>query len=497
MGSLKRLLLLFVILSATNSFSKTQPHLLEDFLKEFNQNPAKVFKQLPYKKISSDNATVISFTEKLIWRKEYLRQSTTDKMNVQFNDSVEGLFDAQIDLLLNAYKIDEQKLRSGKVKYTPWTGYYWSTKNGLIAYRYSDRKFKRIWNFKGKLKYIKKRPSSYYVKKGRINLLSPAEKYELLIGDENHSFSKYIWQKGLDEIEKYGHVRDWVGLCHGLALAPAALPRPKHSIRIKSFDGKHIIKFYPEDIKALGIYMWGGDYIPSRKVGGRCEKHSPKTDSIGRIIDSDCLDTNPATFHLAVINRIGVQKKALIIDSSYDKSVWNFPVINYKFTYYNPNTSKKMTKISEAMIPIDSFSNDKFKKHRSPEARYIVGVQANIQYLNFIEPKAKDKEPTASNPLINNSYRYDLELNANGDIIGGEWYSRFHPDFLWLPYDDIDPQAPYDVMMRGTWDAKNTLLPAKWAENAVLSAQNGDVSSPIVKALFELSHKGAEGILPR
>ena len=30
-------------------------------------------------------------------------------------------------------------------------------------------------------------------------------------------------------------------------------------------------------------------------------------------------------------------------------------------------------------------------------------------------------------------YSYDLELNAEKEIIGGEWYGNRHPDFLWTP----------------------------------------------------------------
>jgi len=492
----KRFFLLLFILTTTNSFSATQNPTLEGFLKEFKENPAKVYNQLPYREGLNAKQDIL-LTEKLNWRREYFKRETFDKSRVQINDYVYDLFENPEGLLLNAYEIDEQKLRSGKVKYTPWTGYYWSMDNGLIANRYHDSWFKSKWTFKGKLKYAKKRPASYYIKKGKIDRLSPAEKYELLIGDKEQTFSKQIWQKGLDEIEKYGSVRSWSGLCHGLALAPAALPHPKYAVKIKSFDGKHIIKFYPEDIKALGVYLWSGENVPSRIVGGRCEKDYPKTDSMGRIVDPDCQDTNPATFHLAVINKIGVQKDVLIMDNAHNKSVWNFPIINYKFTYFNPNSEKESGKITDIMIPIEKFSNDKFKKYRSRGVRYIVGVDARIEHLNFRQPVARDKDPTTKPYLLKQYYRYDLELNSKGDIVGGEWYFKSHPDFLWTPYEKTDPVAPFDYMIDGSWDPKTELLPANWSQNAILSAGSGQISSPIVKALFEVSNIGSEGILPK
>jgi hypothetical protein len=492
---IKKLILLTAILLTANSFSSYQGPDLNEFLKEFHANPIKVYNQRHYRDGMSSNIK-FNLTNKLIWRKNYFSGDKTNKSRIEYNDYVHALFENPDELLLNAYEIDKKKLRSGKVKYTPWTGYYWSTDNGLIANRYNDRRFRNKWTFKGKYKYYQKRSPDYYIQKGKIDQLSPAEKYELLIGDREQNFSKYIWQKGLDEVEKYGNVRDWAGLCHGLALAPAALPWPKYAVKIKSFDGKHIIKFYPEDIKALGIHLWGGDQIQSRRVGGRCESYNPSTDEMGRVTDPDCQDTNPGTFHLAVINRVGVQKDILIMDNAYDKSVWNFPITKYKFTYFNLNTNKKMNKITDAMIPIEKYGDDKFKKYRTPGVKYIVGVEARIKYLNFRQPIAKDKDPTTNPPEMSDYYRYDLELDIEGNIVGGEWYFRSHPDFLWVPFENTDPQATFDYKISGKWDPKTTLLPENWVQSARLSTKSGEVSSKIVKALFKLSHEGIKGVLP-
>jgi hypothetical protein len=345
------------------------------------------------------------------------------------------------------------------------------------------------------MKYLSKRPVDYYIRKNKIDQLSPAEKYSLLVGDP-HELSDYMWQRGLDEIAKFGYVRNWSGLCHGLALASASLPRPKYAVKIKSFDGKHLIKFFPEDIKALGVYLWGGDYIPSRIIGGRCEKEHLGRNSRDKL-PPECLDTNPGTFHLAVINRIGVQGKVLIMDNASDKSVWNFPIVKYKFKYKNPKTKKSMDKITDAMVPIDQLARDKFKKYRSSDTRYIVEVDAQVDYLTIRSPQARDRDSTTSPPIVTHHYFYDLEINALGEIIGGEWYNRNHPDFIWIPQKGIDPKAPYDPLITGSWEPKTQFLPQNWAEMAVLSAKTGQLSSPIVKALFELSNMGVEGTLPK
>ena len=43
---------------------------------------------------------------------------------------------------------------------------------------------------------------------------------------------------------------------------------------------------------------------------------------------------------------------------------------------------------------------------------------------------------TWSRPTEVRNLKYSLELDANYNIVGGEWYdNQAHPDLIWLPHD--------------------------------------------------------------
>ena len=52
-------------------------------------------------------------------------------------------------------------------------------------------------------------------------------------------------------------------------------------------------------------------------------------------------------------------------------------------------------------------------------------------YTVEINPQWQATNNTASHQDSAKSYRYKLELNTYGQIIGGEWLTADRPDFLW------------------------------------------------------------------
>jgi Transglutaminase elicitor len=178
------------------------------------------------------------------------------------------------------------------------------------------------------------------------------------------------------------------------------------------------------------------------------------------------------------------------MDSSRDAEVWNYPIVAYNFNFFNPNNGKQSFKLKNAMIPKTDYRNDKFSQYRSPTKEYIVGVEAKIDYQKSKVPEQEDRD-SSGKELNSVIYRYDLELDSNGIIIGGEWYTNSNPDFIWFPEDNADPQAPYDSNITTTWNPSKDALPRDWIESANSSAATGKVSSNIIKALFDYSHKGS------
>lgn len=477
-------LISLILLFCFPIFAEYQNPNLEGFLLEFQKNPYKVMNQTPYK---SKKLPGFELKTKLTARKKLL--SGQPKEEISGINALSTLFRENQNILVNSFDIDDKPLKTAKLLEIPWAGYYWSMANGLLGFRYADKKF--IWNesWENRLEYVTQNPMTSFLE-NKIENLSPSEKYDLLIGNYSAPITTHMWDEGKKEIAQYQKIRDWSGLCHGLAMASLKFPWPKYSVKVKSADNKYLIKFYPEDIKALGIYHWSGDNIPLRKLGGRCEETNPRIERTGRIKNPNCRDPNPGSFHIALINRIGLQKKSIIMDSASDAEVWNYPIVSYNFTYFNLNTGGKNNKIKNAMIPISDYKKDFFSEFRSILAENIVGVDAKIGYLVHKEPTQNDKDPSTDVSIIYASYRYDLELDGKGNIIGGEWYSNKNPDFIWFPEDDADPKAAYDYLIKNPWDPAKDSLPADWIESANSSAERGQVSSNIVKALFQYSNKG-------
>ena len=89
-------------------------------------------------------------------------------------------------------------------------------------------------------------------------------------------------------------------------------PRPANTIVLKNSEGVEI-PFYPSDIKGLGSLNYAKKKYASKFIGGRCNKKDPATDENGRVIDPVCFDTNPGTWHQAVVNQIAKSKEVLLL----------------------------------------------------------------------------------------------------------------------------------------------------------------------------------------
>jgi hypothetical protein len=296
-------------------------------------------------------------------------------------------------------------------------------------------------------------------------------------------------------MDKYDKIFPWAGMCDGMAMAAINLPRPKKAITLWSIDGKNKIKFYPEDIKALGTLLFKQGRYPHLVIGQRCFEEPPTFSENGRYTKPECFNTNPGTFHIALANQIGRGRRSFVMDSTAGVEIWNFPILGYEFKYFNPQTFDHSAPTG-AIIPIGEFTNDKFPNTRSPNTAFVVGVEAKVNILKDRFPTFLDFEGPEHNASSTETFKYDLELDQNGNIIGGEWYTQEHPDFLWNAPKGIMAKGDFDDELKGNWDPKKELFPQTWVEPAIRSSKLGVVPHQIVKALFELSNQEGEGFNP-
>jgi len=290
-------------------------------------------------------------------------------------------------MIFNLAEMENQKLLKKNVSEAPWSDSYWPLFEGALGARYNDSHM-NFSNWKGAHDYVTKNPAKELIRKKLFDNLSPSEKYDFLLGLGKENLTQSSWSEGEEYFREYGKVETWMGLCHGWAAASMMMPNPEKLVEVKTSAGK--FNFYPSDIKALGTLLWAKGEFQTRFVGGRCNSKGPAVDGMGRPKEVDCLDNNPGTWHLAIVNQIGVFDRSFVMDATYDYQVWNQPVYGYEYSYYNPKTKKESSTLAPAMIKTSEWSADERKAVRAPEAKSIVGIRMQVTYVTENTPQNKN-----------------------------------------------------------------------------------------------------------
>lgn len=274
-----------------------------------------------------------------------------------------------------------------------WSGDYWPLYNGSINFR---------WYAKYKIGFNHFSPTKEMAKKMSIPELAelaPTEKYDLLTGRYHYPLRNKVSTIADPEAQI------WEGICHGWS--PATMnhnePTPK---LIKNPDGIEI-PFGSTDIKALISYYYAHEYKApdTQQMGQRCFINGTLK------YDKSCEnDLNAGSFHIVLTNRIGINKKGFIADLKRYKEVWNHPITGF--------SSRVLQEYGPAP---DS----------APGTSKIVFLQTTITYVDENGRDWQTVLGTTKQEFKTETYRYEIELNVEGDIIGGEWKSKNRPDFLW------------------------------------------------------------------
>ena len=318
----------------------------------------------------------------------------------------------------------------------------------------------------------------------------------------------------------------WEGICHGWAVAAGVVPRPRRTVTFKLEDGRKL-KFYPDDMKALAAMLWANSLIQDGKwnpvndnnenltdnngnkavTGGiimqglRCNDKTPKKDEWGRFYDAApdffskkleprCVGVHPATWHLGLMNIIGHQGRSFIVERKVKAAVDNHPMTSYKMEFFNPYTGE-YSDMASAIHPVNE--DDQFRDFRNPDVAMIVGVRTTMTYLNWEVPKKRDTDRESLDSLKDIEMLYDLELDADGNIIGGQWRTteigknflnigadHTQPDFFWTvtkhwrtagEVKQWNTKAYFEPLAGlSTWNAEKGELPGEDWKAAALNA---------------------------
>ena len=491
-----------------------QDYFSDQFIKEnlqkFETNPKAFMNATALKKFKtpskfsnqnhSDNFSDNSFIKTKLQNRSQILSTSTNFNAIEkgisvapaANDKVENLVEG-IRLIRNINEMQTKNLLTGEVTTRPWSDDYWPIFKGILGARYADEEFDYFSNWKEAYTYVETNPALAIFQTQQsdaIDKLSPAEKYDLLLGGQHFILTQRGWAEGKRYVDANGEVERWMGICHGWAPASYMIARPQKKVTVMAHDGITPITFYPADIKALASLLWANTQTATRFVGGRCNKQNPEQDENGRNTDPDCVDTNPATWHMAVVNQIGIKKSSMVMDATYDYEVWNQPIIGYQYKYFNPETKEPVTDIQKAIIALSDYKSDKFKKYRDSKTKFVIGISMEVTYGVETSPLQRENDLVEYDAQNYAYYDYDLELDKDANIIGGEWYRNTHPDFLWTPDSGARAMTygDYYLLSAPNWNGK-TALPDQWRQiGQSIAYREGAPLAKIVESLIELSN---------
>lgn len=275
-------------------------------------------------------------------------------------------------------KFDMLPLRGGVRKGNKyWSGDSWRLRRGSINLRWNSPQ-REGFNYLSPLAWeIPTYP------KEKLKQLSPAEKFDLYMGRYDYPLK---WE--VDLFARNG-IYEWEGICHGWAGATINHEEPKPRT-VTNPEGIEIY-FGSSDLKALLSYAYSKILIEKdESLGRRCEE-------AGLIAGPCDDDLTAAEFHIVLTNMLGLREQAIIADLDRYQEVWNHPLTKYESVIEEKNGKKAI-------------------------------IRTKMTYVDVVEKNSWNPHPAVIGYM---TVRYELEMDARGNIINGKWLSKNRPDFLW------------------------------------------------------------------
>lgn len=182
--------------------------------------------------------------------------------------------------------------------------------------------------------------------------------------------------RGGSRVVRVGGVNHWYGHCNGWSAAAIRHAEPQNSVTVGG------VEFTPADIKGLlaEAYM----YNEHELLAG---------------FESFL---NPGTLHAILANWLGRGSHAIVMDADPGKEKWNYPIYGFASSHVQ----------------------------RSPRT---IEVRTNIRYAKDTDDREHNRSPRLHKQK---SFHYMLELNGEGEIVGGYYYNDSERiDFVWVPLD--------------------------------------------------------------
>jgi hypothetical protein len=316
----------------------------------------------------------------------------------------------------------------------PWSDTYWPANRGGIAYRWNSKdpsfawqdprvKMPQVFNI-----HSPTREEAFRMTREQLMQLSPTEKYDLVLGHYDYPMTHQVLRK-TNAFRAY-----WEGICHGWAPASVNHSEPM-PVDVTSGDRgasgteKLTIPFGSADVKAILDYYYATVNPHVRQMGKRCNIDLTR---FPNSTDADCADVNAGAFHIVLTNYIGLRNEPFVADVSRGNEVWNNPIYNYDakvIASSGPASNSASGTLRRVLV-------ETTVRYSSDDERLPPQWNASVDKDQVEVP---DSDVTVDVATFENVYRYEkavykywLELDANNQIIGGDWVSAERPDYIWM-----------------------------------------------------------------
>jgi hypothetical protein len=372
----------------------------------------------------------------------------------------------------NLRSIDASSKRKVPNRYAPWSDVGWKANHGLVAERYNDPNYEQLGGWNEMSQYLSDNSAARILRYDPwsrdqwIRSLSPAEKYDLVLGIASDGLASHIAGFLNETLGSDPEFPSWWGLCEGSAPASVFYPEPTKAVVLHSEAYNLDVPFYAPDIKGLATQLWSrfNTNLDMPEAGTQCKKENEE--------NGMCFDDNPATFHAAVHHFLDTNVSAGYLIADWDPTpvVWNFPFVAYSESYYrvDKGSDKKVDTLAAAAVPVSDWSADPRRSKRSPGTAYLVGVKMDVSY-GVNQTQRAPNEGSLKRKINTRTLIYELELDPNYNLLGGEWVAGTHPDLLWSVPKGTVPDSPAESQLPSQ-GGENGVIPKAWGAAAKASA---------------------------
>lgn len=282
----------------------------------------------------------------------------------------------------------EGRLSDDKI---PWSDSFWPSRRASIANRWqSDEGYSTF--------RLATRDQLRRMSRNQIAAMSPAEKYDIAMGDYDYRVTYLAWGSSSPRASH------WAGICNGWSQAALMHDEPQ-SIDFVNPDGI-VVPFASSDVKGLMSYFYalGDSEAEVSQMGSACNDW-------GRVFGSGaCSDIHPGAFHIALANQIGLMNEGFVAEVDSGSEKWNQPVFQFRSRVLRRSGAQGGSARGTASQVL-------------METTMIYALESPQQWAPVLG--------TAAFGQAAKTYRYWLELSSSGEIIGGSWENSDRPDFIW------------------------------------------------------------------